>query len=216
MLFSSSPSARFSLSHFEHLPGGHVYQQRLWVPRGEARYGSGCPRGKASGGSPDQRSQSSGSLLGPGRVGAVAWPPAGPCVAWTPAWGRRLAAREAAAPRRPRGRALPGRPRGGAAWPPARPPRLDARGAVAPGRPRPPCVACEGPTEGSSTRRGLGADGEVDGRDPEMGEKRTGWMEGIRFCKWTLTLSPTVPSKPFSTLYIEKIPFSIAPAAFSK
>jgi hypothetical protein len=31
-----------------------------------------------------------------------------------------------------------------------------------------------------------------------------------------LRLSPTMPSKPFSTLYIEKIPFSIAPAAFSK
>jgi hypothetical protein len=31
-----------------------------------------------------------------------------------------------------------------------------------------------------------------------------------------LRLSPTVPSKPFSTLYIEKIPFSITPAAFSK
>jgi hypothetical protein len=29
-------------------------------------------------------------------------------------------------------------------------------------------------------------------------------------------LSSTVPSKPFSTLYIEKIPFSIATAAFSK
>jgi hypothetical protein len=29
-------------------------------------------------------------------------------------------------------------------------------------------------------------------------------------------LSPTVPSKPFSTLHTEKIPFSIAPAAFSK
>jgi hypothetical protein len=31
-----------------------------------------------------------------------------------------------------------------------------------------------------------------------------------------LMLSPTVLSRPFSTLYIEKIPFSIAPAAFSK
>jgi hypothetical protein len=30
------------------------------------------------------------------------------------------------------------------------------------------------------------------------------------------SLSPTVPSKPFSILYIENIPFSIAPAAFSK
>jgi hypothetical protein len=31
-----------------------------------------------------------------------------------------------------------------------------------------------------------------------------------------IRLSPTVPSKPFSTLYIEKISFSIVPAAFSK
>jgi hypothetical protein len=31
-----------------------------------------------------------------------------------------------------------------------------------------------------------------------------------------LRLSPTVSSEPFRTLYIEKISFSIAPAAFSK